>query len=111
MTAADWRAVVVTDLTSVFACTQAAAEIKRAQPGGGTVTHIASIEAGHPAPGHAHYSTAKAAVVRPAPHQPVASTNPQIPPLADPADPAGKMSTTAFSAVRPGNACFRPRSG
>ncbi|MEU9406265.1 SDR family oxidoreductase [Streptomyces sp. NPDC048281] len=63
MTAADWRAVVDTDLTSVFACTQAAAEIMRAQPGGGTVTHIASIEATHPAAGHAHYSAAKAAVV------------------------------------------------
>ena len=63
MTAADWRAVVDTDLTSVFACTQAAAEIMRAQPGGGTVTHIASIEATHPAVGHAHYSAAKAAVV------------------------------------------------
>ncbi|MFD8812858.1 SDR family NAD(P)-dependent oxidoreductase [Streptomyces sp. NPDC059627] len=63
MTAADWRAVVDTDLTSVFACTQAAAEIMRAQSGGGTVTHIASIEATQPAPGHAHYSTAKAAVV------------------------------------------------
>ncbi|MBW8798967.1 MAG: SDR family oxidoreductase [Streptomyces sp.] len=63
MTAADWRAVVDTDLTSVFACTQAAAEIMRGLPGGGTVTHIASIEATHPAAGHAHYSTAKAAVV------------------------------------------------
>ncbi|MFE4968872.1 SDR family NAD(P)-dependent oxidoreductase [Streptomyces sp. NPDC056660] len=63
MTAADWRAVVDTDLGSVFACTQAAADIMRAQPEGGTITHIASIEATHPAPGHAHYSTAKAAVV------------------------------------------------
>ncbi|MFD4508350.1 SDR family NAD(P)-dependent oxidoreductase [Streptomyces sp. NPDC058457] len=63
MTAADWRAVVDTDLTSVFACTQAAAEIMRAQSGAGAITHIASIEATHPAPGHAHYSTAKAAVV------------------------------------------------
>ncbi|MER6460259.1 SDR family oxidoreductase [Streptomyces sp. NPDC048409] len=63
MTAADWRAVVDTDLGSVFACTQAAADIMRAQPGGGTITHIASIEASHPAVGHAHYSAAKAAVV------------------------------------------------
>ncbi|OIK24484.1 SDR family NAD(P)-dependent oxidoreductase [Streptomyces malaysiense] len=62
MTAAEWRAVVDTDLTSVFACTQAAASHLRAH-GGGTVTHIASIEAGHPAPGHAHYGAAKAAVV------------------------------------------------
>ncbi|MEV2210531.1 glucose 1-dehydrogenase [Streptomyces sp. NPDC050997] len=62
MTAAQWRAVVDTNLSSVFACTQAAAEIMREQ-GGGSVTHIASIEAGHPAPEHAHYSASKAAVV------------------------------------------------
>ncbi|GAA3910641.1 SDR family NAD(P)-dependent oxidoreductase [Streptomyces lacrimifluminis] len=69
MTAADWRAVVDTNLLSVFACTQAAAEVMREQQGpgdcggGGSVTHIASIEAAHPAPGHAHYSASKAAVV------------------------------------------------
>jgi 3-oxoacyl-[acyl-carrier protein] reductase len=63
MTAAEWRAVVDANLTSVFACTQAAAEVMRAQDGGGTVTHIASIEAGAPAPAHAHYSASKAAVV------------------------------------------------
>jgi 3-oxoacyl-[acyl-carrier protein] reductase len=62
MTAAEWRTVVDTNLTSVFACTQAAAAHMRAH-GGGTITHIASIEATHPAPGHAHYSAAKAAVV------------------------------------------------
>lgn len=61
MAAADWRAVVDTNLTSVFACTQAAAEVMREH--GGTITHIASVEAGMPAPGHAHYSAAKAAVV------------------------------------------------
>ncbi|WP_395576073.1 SDR family NAD(P)-dependent oxidoreductase [Streptomyces sp. BK79] len=63
MTAAEWRAVVDANLTSVFACTQAAAEVMRAQDGGGTVTHIASIEAGAPAPAHAHYGASKAAVV------------------------------------------------
>ncbi|MFI7499572.1 SDR family NAD(P)-dependent oxidoreductase [Streptomyces sp. NPDC049687] len=62
MTADDWRAVVDTNLTSVFACTQAAAEVMRGQ-GGGTVTHIASVEARMPAPAHAHYSASKAAVV------------------------------------------------
>ncbi|MFG2359235.1 SDR family NAD(P)-dependent oxidoreductase [Streptomyces sp. NPDC048521] len=62
MTAAEWRTVVDTNLTSVFACTQAAAAHLRAH-GGGTITHIASIEAGHPAPGHAHYGAVKAAVV------------------------------------------------
>jgi NAD(P)-dependent dehydrogenase (short-subunit alcohol dehydrogenase family) len=60
MTAAEWREVVDTNLTSVFAGTQAAAEV---MADGGSVTHIASIEAHHPAVGHAHYSASKAAVV------------------------------------------------
>ncbi|WP_320784791.1 SDR family NAD(P)-dependent oxidoreductase [Streptomyces sp. CRN 30] len=64
MTAAEWRTVVDTDLTSVFACTAAAAEVMRRTGTGGTVTHIASIEARAPAPGHAHYGAAKAAVVQ-----------------------------------------------
>ncbi|MFF7161660.1 SDR family NAD(P)-dependent oxidoreductase [Streptomyces sp. NPDC008086] len=63
MSSAQWRAVVDTNLSSVFACTQAAAEVMREQEGGGSVTHIASIEASHPAPLHAHYSASKAAVV------------------------------------------------
>ncbi|WP_133916875.1 SDR family NAD(P)-dependent oxidoreductase [Streptomyces sp. NBC_00582] len=62
MPVADWRAVVDTNLTSVFAVTQAAAEVMR-ERGGGTVTHIASVEARMPAVGHAHYAAAKAAVV------------------------------------------------
>ncbi|WP_217208738.1 SDR family NAD(P)-dependent oxidoreductase [Streptomyces sp. AC550_RSS872] len=63
MSVAQWRAVVDTNLSSVFACTQAAAEVMREQSGGGSVTHIASIEASRPAPLHAHYSASKAAVV------------------------------------------------
>lgn len=63
MTAADWRAVVDTNLTSVFACTQAAVEVMRERGEGGSVTHIASIEASAPAPAHAHYCASKAAVV------------------------------------------------
>ncbi len=63
MTADAWRTVVDTNLTSVFACTQAAADQMRGQDEGGSVTHIASVEAHTPAPGHAHYSAAKAAVV------------------------------------------------
>lgn len=69
MTVADWRAVVDTNVLSVFASTQAAAEVMREQAresdgrGGGSVTHIASIEATHPAPGHAHYCASKAAVL------------------------------------------------
>ncbi|MFE9097960.1 SDR family NAD(P)-dependent oxidoreductase [Streptomyces sp. NPDC007264] len=62
MTVADWRAVVDANLSSVFACTQAAVEVMR-ETGGGTVTHIASVEATHPAPLHAHYCASKAAVV------------------------------------------------
>ncbi|GAA0358199.1 SDR family NAD(P)-dependent oxidoreductase [Streptomyces turgidiscabies] len=69
MTVADWRAVVDTNVLSAFACTQAAVEVMREQAGesdsrgGGSVTHIASIEAAHPAPGHAHYCASKAAIV------------------------------------------------
>jgi 3-oxoacyl-[acyl-carrier protein] reductase len=62
MAVADWRAVVDANLSSVFACTQAAVEVMRGT-GGGTVTHIASIEATHPAPLHAPYCASKAAVV------------------------------------------------
>ncbi|GAA3301017.1 SDR family NAD(P)-dependent oxidoreductase [Streptomyces cinereospinus] len=63
MTAADWRTVVDTNLTSVFACTQAAVAVMREQGEGGSVTHIASTEASAPAPAHAHYCASKAAVV------------------------------------------------
>ncbi|MGW3288348.1 SDR family NAD(P)-dependent oxidoreductase [Streptomyces sp. NPDC001002] len=63
MTADEWRAVLDANLSSVFACTQAAAEVMRGQESGGSVTHIASIEARQPAPLHAHYSASKAAVV------------------------------------------------
>lgn len=58
----SWRAVIDANLTSVFACTQAAAPLL-AEKGGGSITHIASIEGSHPAVGHAHYSAAKAAVI------------------------------------------------
>ncbi|MFF1274909.1 SDR family NAD(P)-dependent oxidoreductase [Streptomyces marokkonensis] len=63
MTADEWRTVVDTNLTGVFACTRAAARLMREQDGGGSVTHIASVEARGPAPGHAHYGVSKAAVV------------------------------------------------
>ncbi|MBH5336305.1 SDR family oxidoreductase [Streptomyces pactum] len=62
MTADQWRAVLDANVTSVFGCTQAAAAVMR-EAGGGTITHIASIEGTRPAPGHAHYSASKAAVV------------------------------------------------
>ncbi|MFJ3668082.1 SDR family NAD(P)-dependent oxidoreductase [Streptomyces sp. NPDC090106] len=60
MTAAEWREVLDTNLTGVFACTQAAAEVMRS---GGSVTHIASVEGHAPAVGHAHYAASKAAVL------------------------------------------------
>ncbi|MCD7440038.1 glucose 1-dehydrogenase [Streptomyces lincolnensis] len=63
MTVAEWREVVDTNLSSVFACTQAAAVVMREGGRGGSITHIASIEASRPAPDHAHYSASKAAVV------------------------------------------------
>lgn len=56
-----WRTMIDTNLTSAFLCTQAAARVMR--DSGGSVIHIASVEAAQPAPGHAHYSTAKAALV------------------------------------------------
>ncbi|MFJ8915237.1 SDR family NAD(P)-dependent oxidoreductase [Amycolatopsis sp. NPDC102389] len=59
VSAESWRAVLDANLTSAFSCTQAAAEVMD----GGSVIHIASIEAAQPAPGHAHYSSAKAALV------------------------------------------------
>lgn len=62
MSLADWRAVADVNVHSVFACTQAAAAVMRAGSGG-SVTHIASIEADRPAPRHAHYCASKAAVV------------------------------------------------
>lgn len=60
MTAAEWRAVVDLNLTSAFSCTQAAADLLVR---GGSVTHVASVEGTHPAPGHAHYSASKAALI------------------------------------------------
>ncbi|MFE2758179.1 SDR family NAD(P)-dependent oxidoreductase [Actinosynnema sp. NPDC059335] len=60
MTAEQWRAVLDVNVTSAFACTQAAAEVMAA---GGSVTHVASVEGRQPAAGHAHYSASKAALV------------------------------------------------
>ncbi|WP_260867327.1 SDR family NAD(P)-dependent oxidoreductase [Streptomyces sp. SAJ15] len=62
MSTAEWRTVSDLNVLSVFACTQAAAAVMRAG-GGGSITHIASIEGTRPAPGHAHYCAAKSAVI------------------------------------------------
>lgn len=61
MSADSWRALLDLNVTSAFSCTQAAAAVMAGH--GGSVIHIASIEASQPAPGHAHYSSAKAALV------------------------------------------------
>ena len=58
----QWRDVIAANLDSVHYCTQAAAHVMRKR-GGGAVVNIASIEALNPAPGHAHYTSAKSAVV------------------------------------------------
>ena len=59
MSLRDWQTMIDTNLTSAFTCTQAAARVMT----GGSIIHIASIEATQPAVGHAHYSAAKAALV------------------------------------------------
>ncbi|NMR19248.1 SDR family NAD(P)-dependent oxidoreductase [Cellulomonas fimi] len=62
MTVEQWRAVVDTNVTGTFAATQAAVAVMR-HSGGGSVTHIASIEGSHPARAHAHYCASKAAII------------------------------------------------
>lgn len=56
----QWRAVIDADLTAAHMLTQAAAS---AMPEGGAITHVASIEANNPRPGHAHYAAAKAGLI------------------------------------------------
>jgi NAD(P)-dependent dehydrogenase (short-subunit alcohol dehydrogenase family) len=62
ITASAWRQVADACTTSAFCCTQAAARIM-GRSGGGSIIMIASIEGTQPAPGHAHYSAAKAAMI------------------------------------------------
>ncbi len=59
ITAEDWDSIVATNLTAVHRLTQAAA----AEMTTGSIVHIASVEGHQPAPGHAHYSTTKAAII------------------------------------------------
>lgn len=61
MTGADWRQVLDVDLTGAFHTVQAAAAAMRDT--GGSITLVASVEGSRPAPGHAHYASAKAGVV------------------------------------------------
>ncbi|MET9228191.1 SDR family NAD(P)-dependent oxidoreductase [Lentzea sp. NPDC003310] len=60
MTSAQWQSVMDTNLMAPFAVTQAAVALL---PAGGSITHIASIEGSHPAPGHAHYAASKAGLI------------------------------------------------
>jgi glucose 1-dehydrogenase len=62
MTAAQWREVVDTNIGATFGCSQAATSRMISQDWGGSIIHIASIEASQPAPLHAHYCASKAAI-------------------------------------------------
>lgn len=62
MTEEGWRAMFDANVTTTFLCTQrAAVGMKRRR--GGAIINIASIAASIPGPAHAHYNSAKAAVV------------------------------------------------
>lgn len=57
-----WRAVLETNLTSVFLCSQACYPFLRAD-GGGSIVNIGSVAAGHAHPLRGSYGAAKAGVV------------------------------------------------
>jgi NAD(P)-dependent dehydrogenase (short-subunit alcohol dehydrogenase family) len=61
MSVAGWREVVDGNATGAFATVQAAAAVLRGR--GGSITLVASVEGTRPAPGHAHYASAKAATI------------------------------------------------
>lgn len=63
MTSADWHEVIDANLNATFATTQAAVAAMRAAGHGGSVIHIASIEATTPARNHSHYCASKAGIV------------------------------------------------
>ncbi len=58
----EWAEMIDVNLTAVHRLTHAAAAAMRAH-GGGSIVHIASIEAHHPTDLHGHYATAKAGLV------------------------------------------------
>lgn len=60
MSVQDWREVFEMNVTATFALSQVAAAT---MSGGGSITHIASIEGTHPARAHAHYCASKAALI------------------------------------------------
>jgi NAD(P)-dependent dehydrogenase (short-subunit alcohol dehydrogenase family) len=60
LTLADWRDVFAGTLDTAFLVTQAAAEL---MGDGGSIINVGSIEGTLPAVGHAHYASAKAALL------------------------------------------------
>lgn len=58
----QWRQMYADNVESTFQCTKAAARSMQ-RSGGGAIVNIASISAMNPGPDHAHYNSAKAAVV------------------------------------------------
>lgn len=59
----EWSDMIDTNLTAVHRLTQHVSGAMRSSGRGGSIVHIASIEATHPTPVHGHYATSKAAVV------------------------------------------------
>ena len=59
----DWDAMLATNVTACHRLTKAFAQHVIDRDGTGSVVHIASIEGTHPAVGHSHYSTSKAALI------------------------------------------------
>ena len=59
----EWEAMLATDLTAAHRLTTLAARAMIDGGRGGSIVHIASIEATQPAPDHEHYGVAKAGLV------------------------------------------------
>jgi len=62
MTLQQWKKMYEDNVDTVFLCTQAAAREMKKQ-GGGSIVNIASISGMNPGADHAHYNSAKAAVI------------------------------------------------
>ena len=63
LTLADWRAVFAGNVDTAFLVTKAGAKIMVERGTGGSIVAIGSIEGSVPAVGHAHYASAKAALL------------------------------------------------
>jgi NAD(P)-dependent dehydrogenase (short-subunit alcohol dehydrogenase family) len=59
----EFEAMLATNVTACHRMTRELAAHVAARGGTGSVVHIASIEGSHPAVGHSHYSTSKAALL------------------------------------------------